>query len=134
MQRTFPVVLLFCCLLWVLPVAAGSPLALRDTARDYQLGRYCTILAAQIVNATDELTLDQVRSPALASRFRPSIRDMPTVKRGNVGAWLRCELLNTAGSDTRWLLRAGPGFEVFLVGEDRRVLYQQKGALHPSVR
>ena len=126
MQRAFPIGLLFCCLLWALPVAAGSPLALRDTTRDHPLGRYCTILAAPLAKPTDELTLDQVRSPAWASRFRPSTRDVPTVKGENVDVWLRCELLNTAGPDTRWLLRAGQGFEVFLVGEDGRVLHQQK--------
>ena len=48
--------------LLALPTAAQSgPVVLRDTARDYPLGRYCAVLATS--DAGVELTLEQVRSP-----------------------------------------------------------------------
>ncbi|WP_161787186.1 7TM diverse intracellular signaling domain-containing protein [Hymenobacter sp. IS2118] len=108
-------------MLWSLPAVATGPLALRDTACNYQLGRYCSILAVPRGDANKELTLAQVRRLEWANRFRPSPRDVPTVPGSNVDVWLRCELRNLAGPNTSWLLRSDQAYDAFLVGEDGQV-------------
>ena len=110
--------------LLALPAAAQpGPVVLRDTARDYPLGRYCAVLAASGAGA--ELTLEQVRSPYWARRFRPGTQDVPYVQGGAGGVWLRCAVRNAAGPDTRWLLRAGQEFDAYLVDAAGRVRYRQ---------
>ena len=90
--------------LLALPTAAQpGPVVLRDTARDYPLGRYCAVLATS--GAGVELTLEQVRSPYWARCFRPGTQDVPCVQGGAGGVWRRCAVRNAAGQATLRLLR-----------------------------
>ncbi len=100
-------------------------LVLRDTTHEYSLGRSWAVLTVPADSARS-VTLDQVRAPAWAARFRPSQQDVPNFRGSGGDVWLRATLLNQAGPTTVWLLRAlaaaSDSLTVYVVRADGHVL------------
>ena len=98
-------------LLWLallLPLTgAGATgiVALGDTARRYELGRYWSLLP---VRTEQDLTLAQVQAPPYAGQFRPSLENFPRAAADTYDYWLRCQVRNEAGPGTAWVLEAMP--------------------------
>ena len=107
------------------PAALVPALVLRDTTREYSLGRSWAVLTVP-ADPARRVTLAQVRAPAWAARFRPSQQDVPNFRGSSGDIWLRATLLNQAGPSTVWLLRAmtaaSDTLTVYVVGADGHVL------------
>ena len=121
--------------LLALPAAAQpGPVVLRDTARDYPLGRQSAVLALPQVPGQAPLTLADVRG-RYAGQFRASTQDVPTIVLARADVWLRCDVRADTGPATRWLLRGllrglDP-FEAYLVDAAGRVRFRQRASSRP---
>ncbi len=82
---------------------AAPALLLRDTTREYGLGRSWDVLAVRHDSAPD-LSLAQVRAPAWAARFRYSQQAVPNFGAWQGQVWLRGTLVNAASRRTAWII------------------------------
>jgi len=88
----------------LMPAAIAPPLLLRDTTKEYALGRYWDVLALP-QDSLRGLSFARLRTPAWAARFRRSQQDVPSYANWQGEVWLRGTVINQAASGTAWLLR-----------------------------
>lgn len=114
---------------------AAAPVILRDTTKEYNLGRNWDVLAVSKDSLKDDgLTFSYLNTPFWARRFRPSTQEVPSYVGWAGEVWLRGMIVNQASSHTTWLLRAKlepyEGFTAYVVTADGHV---QQLAVNPSM-
>lgn len=87
-------------------VYASLPVLLSASQQKYSLGRRVDFLA----DTMDHLTINDVRKPALARFFQPSLQETPNLVFANSSYWFRFQLLNQdARPESRYLFEVGFG-------------------------
>ena len=78
------------CTAWITPVAAAfnNSVVLTDARGDYPLGRHLMVLE----DPSKTLTIDDVRSPAYASQFVPSTKEVPSFGFSPSAYWVKVDI------------------------------------------
>ncbi len=85
---------------------ASLPVLLSASQPKYSLGRRVDFLA----DTMDHLTINDVRKPALARLFQPSLQETPNLVFANSSYWFRFQLLNQdVRPESRYLFEVGFG-------------------------
>jgi diguanylate cyclase (GGDEF)-like protein len=89
-------------LAWQPAAHALQTIRLTEERQEYALGRTLEVLE----DAGGQLSLDQVRSPEQASRFRRGTADTPNFGFTHAAVWFRVALQDRTGAAQDWLLEA----------------------------
>jgi two-component system, sensor histidine kinase LadS len=102
-----------------------------DVAQEALAGESIGRSFAVLEDPSGALTFDDVRSPDVAARFRPSTKEAPSFGFTRSAVWLRVEVANGADAPKDWLLELAypqlDSVELYALREDGTLDHRQTG-------